>query len=288
MKLDQRKISIVLVLIYLLCGVFAAYTLFTLENSLIYDSQALDVSELSNAKPVFYKLYFSIGLTLLVGLGILLYLLNNRAMEVIYVEKKDEKKNQEQDKKDEENSKKKFSITSIKDALSEKAKSDEKILSEGLVEICKSIEAGVGAYYTLMKDDNKKVLQMNATYAMSLGESQRPTFEMGEGLVGQVALEEKPIIIDDIPEGYIKIVSGLGSASPTHVLVCPVKYGDKLCGVAEIASFTAFNEEHLKAVEHAFEVITDRLFGGGEKKTSSTKPTSKDTGEKKSKENKKA
>lgn len=288
MKLDQRKISIGLVLIYLLCGVFAAYTLFGLENDLIYGSQALNVSELADAKPVFYKLYFSIGITLLIGLGILLYLLNNKAMEVIYVEKKDEKKKDDKANAEEENAKKKFSIASIKDALSEKAKSEEKILSEGLVEICKSIEAGVGAYYSLMKDGNKKVLQMNATYAMSLGESQRPTFEMGEGLVGQVALEEKPIIIDDIPEGYIKIVSGLGSASPTHVLVCPVKYGDKLCGVAEIASFTAFNEEHLKAVEHSFEIITDKLFGGSEKKTSSAKTESKETGEKKSKENKKA
>jgi hypothetical protein len=275
MKLDQRKISLTLVLVYIICVFFTAYILFTIQDDLIY-GQALDLSQLSMAKPILMKLYFTTGLTILFGLGILYYFFNTNNMEVIYVEKKEEKKKNTE--KTEDGNDKKLDVSSIKDALSSRSKSEEKILSDGLTELCKRLEAGVGAFYMVKKDKDKKVLQMNATYAMSLSESQRPIFEFGEGLVGQVAQEEKPINIDDIPEGYIKVISGLGSASPTHVLIIPIKYGKELFGVAEIASFTAFNNKHIDAVNETFEIITNKLYaksGTKEEVASSEKSSTK-------------
>ncbi len=257
MKLDQRKISVTLVLVYILCVLFTAYKLFTIQDDLIY-GQALNLSQVTNAKPILMQLYLATGFTLLIGIGILYYFFNNKSMEVIYVEKKEEKKKTDDKSIKEED--KKLDISSIKDALSSRSKSEEKILSDGLTELCKRMDAGVGAFYMVKKDKNKKVLQMNATYALSMSESQRPVFEFGEGLVGQVALEEKPLNIDDVPEGYIKIISGLGSSSPTHVLLIPIKYGKDLCGVVEIAGFTAFNDNHIKGVTEAFGIITNKLY----------------------------
>ncbi|MEQ8924784.1 MAG: hypothetical protein RLO81_03160, partial [Fulvivirga sp.] len=71
MKLDQRKVSIALVLVYIICGIYATYTLFTLQNDLIYDVQALEVSDLDSAAPVLNGLYFSMGLCILAGLAVL-------------------------------------------------------------------------------------------------------------------------------------------------------------------------------------------------------------------------
>ncbi len=290
MKLDQRKLSILLVLVYIICVIFSVYTLFTLQNDLVYDAQALAVSEISTAKPVFIKLYLIIGVTLIGGLGILLYLFSNKGMEIIYIEKKEEEKSIDDNEKVEDTENKHFDISSVKGVVTSKTKSEEKILTDGLTEVCKSLEAGIGAFYMVKKDGNKKVLQMNSTYAMSLGESQRPTFEFGEGLVGQVAAENRPLVIDDVPEGYIKIVSGLGGSSPSHLLITPVKYGKDLCGVVEIASFTTLDEGHIKAVDNAFKVITERLFGADNQKTTKEpkKAASKTTAEKKVKGSKKA
>lgn len=260
MKLDQRKLSIVISLVYIISVLIIAYTLITLQNDLVYDSQALDVSQISNAQPVLIKLYIASGVSILIGLGLVYFFFNNKSMEIIYVEKKDDKK-KKTDEDENKNEAKKLDFSSIKDISAAQAKSEEKILTHGLTEICKNLEAGAGAYYTVRKDGDKKVLQMNATYALSLGESQRPTFEFGEGLVGQVAVEQNAINLDDIPEGYIKIISGLGSASPTHVLLCPVQYNGELCGVVEIASFTTFNKQHIDAVEEAFKLITGNLYG---------------------------
>jgi hypothetical protein len=266
MKLDQRKLSITIVLIYVICIVVSIYTLFTLQDDLVYKSQAIEIAQLSNAQPTFIKLYLVIGVTMLAGLGVLFFFFNNKGMEIIYVEKKDEKnKNktgiEDGDKGDKSN---KLDLSSIKDIMDSKVKSQEIILTNGITEICKKLEAGVGAYYMVKKDGDKKVLEMNATYAMSISDSQRPVFEFGEGLVGQVAVEQKPLIIDDIPEGYIKIVSGLGSASPTHVLLSPVKYGEELCGVIEIASFTTFSEQHIIMIDEAFQLITNKLYSKSE------------------------
>lgn len=262
--MDQRKVSIALVLVYILMVVYSAYALFGLQEKLVYEAQAISITDISNAQPVLRGLYLTIGITLIVGLVILLYVLNNKSLEVIYVEKKEDEKSKGESENSEDD-KKTFDISSVKDALSKKAQSEEKILVEGLTQVCKTLEAGVGAFYMVKKDGSKKVLQMNATYAMSLAESQRPTFEYGEGLVGQVGQEEQPLIIDDLPEGYVKIVSGLGNASPTHVLLAPVKYGKQLCGVVEIATFSKLGKEHLKAVDTAFEVITNKLFAKTEK-----------------------
>lgn len=287
MNLDQRKLSIGLVLIYIVCVLITAYTLFTLQNDLIYKAQALTTSELGNAQPVFWKLYLVIGITTLVGVGVLLYLFNNKGMEIIYVEKKEEeKKKKNKEEKDKEDDSKTFDISSIHGAISSKTKSEEKLLADSLTEICKALDAGVGAFYMLKKDGSKSVLQMNATYAMSLAESQRPTFELGEGLVGQVGMEKQGLVVDDIPEGYIKVVSGLGSSSPTHIIVCPVMYGKELWGVVEIAAFTAFNNQHIEAIEKAFDAVTEKIFA--KKTEAETKAPSKAKSESTKKGTKKA
>lgn len=286
MNLDQRKLSIGLVLIYIICVIITSYTLLTLQDNLIYQAQALTISELDNAEPVFLKLFLTVGITMIFSIGIVLYLLSNKGMEIIYVEKK-EKKEEKVNDEDSTTENKTFDLKSVNEIVSSKVKSDEKILTDSLTEVCKAMEAGVGAFYMLKKDGDKNVLQMNATYAMSLAESQRPTFELGEGLVGQVGLEKQALIIDDIPENYIKVISGLGSASPTHVLVSPVMYGEKLWGVVEIASFTTFSKQHIAAIDQAFKVVTKKILAKKVEVEKANKTDVKETSETTKNKNKK-
>src|SRR5262249_15793968 len=62
-------------------------------------------------------------------------------------------------------------------------------------------------------------------------------FGLGEGLVGQCALERKPIIVTEVPEDYVKIVSGLGDSAPRNIAVYPVLFEDQVRGVIELGSF---------------------------------------------------
>jgi signal transduction histidine kinase/HAMP domain-containing protein/ActR/RegA family two-component response regulator len=82
-----------------------------------------------------------------------------------------------------------------------------------------------------------------ATYGFMKGG--RTSFETGEGLAGQAAVERTPILITDVPAGYIKVGSGLGEAAPVSVAVLPILFEDQVLGVLELASLTRFSDVHL-------------------------------------------
>ena len=67
-------------------------------------------------------------------------------------------------------------------------------------------------------------------------------FEAGEGLAGQAAVERTPILITDVPAGYLKVGSGLGEAPPVSVVVLPILFEDQVLGVLELASLTRFSD----------------------------------------------
>jgi signal transduction histidine kinase/CheY-like chemotaxis protein/phage tail protein X len=102
------------------------------------------------------------------------------------------------------------------------------------------LEMQVGLFYRLEEDKQtqKPRLKMIASYAYTHRKGVSHQFEMGQGLVGQAALEQKPIFMTKVPENYyVRIQSGLGQALPRYVLVQPFMYEDTLKGIIELASF---------------------------------------------------
>ncbi|WP_370100428.1 HAMP domain-containing protein [Streptacidiphilus sp. MAP12-20] len=81
------------------------------------------------------------------------------------------------------------------------------------------------------------------------------SFHPGEGLVGQAAVEKKPILLKDAPPGYLKIASGLGEAAPVNVIVMPVLFEGRLLGVIELASFNAFTKISMDFLDQIAEMI---------------------------------
>jgi putative methionine-R-sulfoxide reductase with GAF domain len=85
-------------------------------------------------------------------------------------------------------------------------------------------------------------------------ESKTIKYEFGEGLAGQVAKEGRKINIDNVPEGYITIISGLGAASPNHLLIYPVMQDDQVAAVVEKASFKPISEEDERLVAEVLKI----------------------------------
>src|SRR4051794_12875599 len=80
-------------------------------------------------------------------------------------------------------------------------------------------------------------------------------FRLGEGLVGQCALDGKPIRLADVPDDYIKVASGLGEATPRTIQVMPIMFEEQLLGVIELGSLKGFGE-----VNQAFlDQLTDTI-----------------------------
>jgi signal transduction histidine kinase/DNA-binding response OmpR family regulator len=80
-------------------------------------------------------------------------------------------------------------------------------------------------------------------------------FGFGEGLVGQSAVERRPILLSNVPGDYIRIASGLGEAPPVTIVILPVVFEEQVLGVVELASFESFSPVHLQFLEQLMEII---------------------------------
>jgi len=107
------------------------------------------------------------------------------------------------------------------------------------------LEMPVGMLYRLEKttDEGKACLKLAASYAYTHRKGISNEFLVGDGLVGQAALEQKGLVITKVPaDYYVKIHSGLGQALPNTVIVQPFMYENTLKGVIELASFKTITD----------------------------------------------
>ncbi|WP_242454276.1 HAMP domain-containing protein [Bailinhaonella thermotolerans] len=123
-------------------------------------------------------------------------------------------------------------------------------------ELTPLVSAGYGACYLVDAGaDGSAELTLIAGYGLRRGAVTGQRFQVGEGLVGQAALERKRILITETPPDYIQIASGLGQAAPAQVVVIPILFENQALGVLELASFTRFSEVHLDFLEQLVETI---------------------------------
>ncbi len=102
--------------------------------------------------------------------------------------------------------------------------------------LVKYLKVEQGGLFVLEKKQNKDVLVLNASYAYDKKKKLDAEYEIGESLVGKCAKEQKLIRIDDLPEGYTFIGTGLGEDTPKTLLLVPLIFEKILFGVIEIAS----------------------------------------------------
>ncbi len=115
-------------------------------------------------------------------------------------------------------------------------------------ELTPLVSAQHGAFYIVAADDRAH-LEMIASYAFLRRKQVANRWRLGEGLVGQCALEKKAILVTDVPSNYVEISSGLGSAPPRNVIVLPILFEGRIKGVIELASFQAFAPIHMTFLE---------------------------------------
>ncbi|NMO97281.1 response regulator [Paenibacillus lemnae] len=98
-----------------------------------------------------------------------------------------------------------------------------------------------GALYIHEVDRDPDKLILKGSYALDTGEEPKHQFKVGEGLVGQAALDKKPIMLDTLPDGYLSIKSAWGSSKPGTLVIYPILFENEVLGVLELAAFEPFN-----------------------------------------------
>src|SRR3982075_2694987 len=116
-----------------------------------------------------------------------------------------------------------------------------------LSELAPVVSAQQGVFYMMNGSVEEPELQLLASYAYRERKGINTRFKLGEGLVGQAALEKERILLTRVPPDYVQISSGLGETAPMNIVVLPILFEGQVKAVMELSSLEHFNPTH-----HAF------------------------------------
>lgn len=123
-----------------------------------------------------------------------------------------------------------------------------------LINLAKEFEFTQGIFY--LKNPATDTFEPLSTYAYA---SPNPpgTFVTGEGLNGQVAKDKKILYMNNLPENYINVVSGLGKGKACHLIIIPLLLNKETFGILELTSFRLFTEEFLWTIRNIAKIISN-------------------------------
>src|SRR5215211_6331122 len=123
-------------------------------------------------------------------------------------------------------------------------------------ELTPLVQARQGAFFIMQQENGSgNAPRLIASYAYKERKHVNNRFAIGEGLVGQAALEKQPILLTNVPDDYIQITSGLGEAPPRNIIVLPILFEGEVKAVVELASFLPFSQIHQTFLDQLQESI---------------------------------
>lgn len=131
---------------------------------------------------------------------------------------------------------------------------------EIISELVKYTKSNQGGLFVIVENEEGYYLELKGCYAYERKKYQQKRIDYGEGLVGAVWREEETKLIEDIPEDYIFISSGLGKAKPKCLLIVPIKSEDEIVGVIELVSFTNYEKHEIEFIEGVAERVGSALI----------------------------
>ena len=124
-----------------------------------------------------------------------------------------------------------------------------------LSELAPLVSAQQGAFYMVDNSNGDSELKLLASYAHQEGNGAKSRFRMGEGLVGQAALEKRRFLLTEVSRDYAKVSSGLGEFRPLNVVVLPILFEGEVKAVIELSSVERFSPAHQVFLDQLTESI---------------------------------
>ena len=113
------------------------------------------------------------------------------------------------------------------------------------------LDAHAGAVFVRGGDIYRRV----STYGVPADASIPEHFKPKEGLLGQAAVEGRPFIIRDVPDGYLTVASALGRDKPRHLVISPARADGAVNTVVELGFINPVGENILTLLDQASESI---------------------------------
>jgi two-component system, chemotaxis family, sensor kinase CheA len=118
-----------------------------------------------------------------------------------------------------------------------------------ITKLAPMLEAVYGVVYLRRNQGSEVRYVKEAGYAIVSEERAAASFRLGEGLIGQAAMDKRIFLIDKLPEDHFKVTSGLGESSPRNLLIAPIMVDGRVDAVVEFAAFQRFKARHLTLLD---------------------------------------
>ena len=120
-----------------------------------------------------------------------------------------------------------------------------RLLLSGLTQL---VNAQLGVIYQ-MADQEEGTLQLLSAYADDADVGYTPALRLGQGLIGQCAVDKQRLLITDMPTHAVPIGSSLFKVVPKNVIVLPVLFENQVKAVIELASISSFTPLQIQFLE---------------------------------------
>jgi signal transduction histidine kinase/CheY-like chemotaxis protein/HAMP domain-containing protein len=124
-----------------------------------------------------------------------------------------------------------------------------------LSELAPVVKAHQAEFYVLAGEKEQQRLKLLASYASAGRRSHGKEIDVGEGVVGQCAIEKRKMLLMNVEGRRFRISTGLTRSQAAEVLVMPVVFEGELRGVVELASLESFSLSHQAFLDQLMESI---------------------------------
>ncbi len=124
-----------------------------------------------------------------------------------------------------------------------------------LTELAPLVNAHQGTIYHLAEIEGDYVLKLLSSYAHGGERQLSEEIAVGEGLVGQCAVEKKRILLSDVPPHFVRVSSSLGEAQRMSIIVLPVLFEGQTKAVIELATLKVFEGGYIAFLEQLTQSI---------------------------------
>lgn len=139
--------------------------------------------------------------------------------------------------------------------------SDLEILSRTFISKLTDYTGAIqGGVFIINNDEEEHIkYELKGAVAFNRVKHMEKEFEIGIGLVGQCAYEKAPIFLNNTPDDYMEITSGLGEANPRFALLIPAIMNDTVYAVIELASFSKIEQYKIDFIAKISEALASTI-----------------------------
>lgn len=134
----------------------------------------------------------------------------------------------------------------------------DKLAENAISHIGRYIEAGMGVIYLYHQESEN--LKLVSSFAFTERNTPVNQFTTGDGIVGQVALERKPILLRTVAADSSAISSGTLHALPVNTYTYPILYENELLGVIEVATLHPVTVVQQAYLDQTNDVVASSLY----------------------------